>query len=212
MMIEAVENEEIEREEMELEPQDESEGSRTWTEQVTIRGIIVSILIGAIYSIIAMKLNLTTGMIPNFNVSAALLAFVFVKTWTKVLQKAGFVVRPFTRQENTMIQTCAVACYSVAIGGGLSSYLLGLDRRTYELSGGSTTEGNSSSGLKEPEFGWMSGYLFLVCFVGLFVLIPLRKILIVDMKLTYPSGLATAVLINGFHSRGDKMAKYIHEV
>ena len=117
MMIEAVENEEIEREEMELEPQDESEGSRTWTEQVTIRGIIVSILIGAIYSIIAMKLNLTTGLIPNFNVSAALLAFVLVQTWTKVLQKAGFVVRPFTRQENTMIQTCAVACYSVAIGG-----------------------------------------------------------------------------------------------
>jgi uncharacterized oligopeptide transporter (OPT) family protein len=38
------------------------------------------------------------------------------------------------------------------------------------------------------------------------------QILIVDMKLTYPSGLATAVLINGFHSRGDKMAKYIHEV
>ncbi|XP_011011616.1 PREDICTED: metal-nicotianamine transporter YSL1-like [Populus euphratica] len=207
MMIEAVEKEEIEREGMELEPQDESEGSRTWTKQVTVRGIIVSILIGAIYSIIAMKLNLTTGMIPNFNVSAALLAFVFVQTWTKVLQKAGFVVRPFTRQENTMIQTCAVACYSIAIGGGLSSYLLGLDRNTYELSGGLKTEGNSSSGLKEPEFGWMVGYLFLVCFVGLFVLIPLRKILIVDMKLTYPSGLATAVLINGFHNRGDKMAK-----
>jgi uncharacterized oligopeptide transporter (OPT) family protein len=117
MMIEAVEKEEIEREGMELEPQDESEGSRTWTKQVTVRGIIVSILIGAIYSIIAMKLNLTTGMVPNFNVSAALLAFVFVQTWTKVLQKAGFVVRPFTRQENTMIQTCAVACYSIAIGG-----------------------------------------------------------------------------------------------
>ena len=117
MMIEAVEKEEIEREGMELEPQDESEGSRTWTKQVTVRGIIVSILIGAIYSIIAMKLSLTTGMIPNFNVSAALLAFVFVQTWTKVLQKAGFVVRPFTRQENTMIQTCAVACYSIAIGG-----------------------------------------------------------------------------------------------
>jgi len=117
MMIEAVEREEIEREGMELEPQDESEGSRTWTKQVTVRGIIVSILIGAIYSIIAMKLSLTTGMIPNFNVSAALLAFVFVQTWTKVLQKAGFVVRPFTRQENTLIQTCAVACYSIAIGG-----------------------------------------------------------------------------------------------
>ncbi|KAJ6307889.1 hypothetical protein OIU76_017635 [Salix suchowensis] len=210
MITEAEEKEEIEIEGMELEQQDESEGSsghQAWTKQVTVRGIIVSILIGVIYSIISMKLNVTTGMIPNFNVSSALLVYVFVQTWTKVLQKAGFVVRPFTRQENTLIQTCAVACYSIAIGGGLSSYLLGLDRNTYELSGGLKTEGNSASGLKEPEFVWMTGYLFLVCFVGLFVLIPLRKILIVDMKLTYPSGMATAVLINGIHSRGDKMAK-----
>jgi len=32
--------------------------------------------------------------------------------------------------------------------------------------------------------------------------------MIVDLNLTYPSGLATAVLINGFHTQGDKMAKY----
>jgi uncharacterized oligopeptide transporter (OPT) family protein len=31
--------------------------------------------------------------------------------------------------------------------------------------------------------------------------------MIIDLKLTYPSGLATAVLINGFHSQGDEMAK-----
>jgi hypothetical protein len=38
------------------------------------------------------------------------------------------------------------------------------------------TEGNPSTSIKEPGFGWMCGYLFLVCFVGLFVLIPLRKV------------------------------------
>jgi len=33
--------------------------------------------------------------------------------------------------------------------------------------------------------------------------------MIIDYKLTYPSGTATAVLINGFHTiKGDKMAKY----
>ncbi|KAJ6393446.1 hypothetical protein OIU77_022824 [Salix suchowensis] len=214
---EAKEKKEIEREEMEMEmeveTQDESEGLRRpqpWTQQITGRGFIASILIGAIYSVIVMKLNLTTGLAPNFNVSAALLAFVFVRSWTKMLQKAGFVVKPFTRQENTMIQTCAVACYSLAHGGGFASYLLGLNRKTYELSG-VNTEGNSSNSVKEPGFGWMCGYLFLVCFVGLFVLIPLRKILIVDMNLTFPSGMATAVLINGFHSKGNKTAKFFFD-
>ncbi|CAI9093404.1 OLC1v1028902C2 [Oldenlandia corymbosa var. corymbosa] len=33
------------------------------------------------------------------------------------------------------------------------------------------------------------------------------QILIVDYKLTFPSGMATAVLINGFHSMGDDVAK-----
>ena len=36
----------------------------------------------------------------------------------------------------------------------------------------------------------------------------LEQIMIADLKLTFPSGLATAVLINGFHTQGDKMAKY----
>lgn len=37
-----------------------------------------------------------------------------------------------------------------------------------------------------------------------------KQVMIIDYKLTYPSGTATAVLINGFHtSKGDKTAKYV---
>ncbi|XP_044477474.1 metal-nicotianamine transporter YSL1-like [Mangifera indica] len=203
------EKREIEGEESEDTKLQESEGPKRlqpWLQQISIRGLIVSIFIGIIYSVVAMKLNLTTGWTPNFNVSAALLGFVFIRTWTKILHKAGYVSRPFTRQENTMIQTCAVACYSLSVGGGFASYLLGLNMKTYELSG-VNTPGNSPRAVKEPALGWMTAYLSIVCFVGLFVLIPLRKIMIVDLKLTYPSGLATAVLINGFHSQGDQTAK-----
>ncbi|KAB5531520.1 hypothetical protein DKX38_018190 [Salix brachista] len=63
-----------------------------WTKQITARGIVASIAIGIIYSVI---------------VSAALLAFVFLRTWTKLLSKAGIVTSPFTRQENTIVQTYA---------------------------------------------------------------------------------------------------------
>lgn len=178
-----------------------------WNKQITVRGVIASVLIGSIFSVIAMKLNLTTGITPNLNVSAALIAFIFIRTWSKFIRKIGFVSAPFTKQENTMIQTCIVACYSIAVGGGFGSYLLGMNKKTFEQSGGSSTVGNTLSSVKEPGIAWMTGFLFLVCFIGLFVLIPLRKILIIDYKLTFPSGMATAVLINGFHNRGDKMAK-----
>ncbi|KAK8690460.1 hypothetical protein V6N13_073993 [Hibiscus sabdariffa] len=172
--------------------QEELKRIAPWTKQITIRGLVASLLIGSIYSMIIMKLNLTTGLVPNLNVSAALLAFIFIRSWTKLLQKAGFVSSPFTRQENTIIQTCAVACYSIAFGGGLGSYLLGLNRRTYELAG-IDTEGNNPGSIKEPALGWMIGFLF---------------IMIIDYKLSYPTGTATAVLINGFHDpKGDKLAK-----
>ncbi|CAL1386613.1 unnamed protein product [Linum trigynum] len=203
------ENEDADKDHDEDDPSSLNERSfraQPWTRQITVRGLIVSIMIGSMYSVIAMKLNLTTGLVPNLNVSAALLAFVFIRAWNNLVGKFGYATRPFTRQENTMIQTCAVACYSITVGGGFASYLLALNRKTYELSG-LQTEGNSPYAVKEPGFGWMFGYLFVVCFVGLFVLIPLRKVMIVDLELAYPSGLATAVLINGFHNRGDEMAK-----
>ncbi|XVE58304.1 hypothetical protein DITRI_Ditri04bG0159500 [Diplodiscus trichospermus] len=202
--IERVEREDLE--EMNNEPE-ELKRIAPWTKQITVRGLITSLLIGIIYSVIVTKLNLTTGLVPNLNVSAALLAFVFVRSWTTLLQKAGFVSTPFTRQENTIIQTCAVACYAIAFGGGFGSYLLGLNRKTYEQAG-VDSEGNNPRGIKEPGISWMIGFLFVTCFVGLLTLVPLRKIMIIDYKLAYPSGTATAVLINGFHTpKGDKTAK-----
>ncbi|KMT12465.1 hypothetical protein BVRB_5g103940 [Beta vulgaris subsp. vulgaris] len=196
---------------MEVEQQVESEFESKkkvppWNKQITLRGLIASTIIGVINCIIIMRISLTTGLSPNLNVSVALLAFVFIQSWTKILEKTSFSSVPFTRQENTMIQTCAVACYSIAISGGFGSYILALNKKTYELAG-VNTPGNSPGSYKELELGWMIGYNLLVCFVGLFVLIPLRKILIVDYKLPFPSGLATAVLINGFHSRRDKLSR-----
>ncbi|KAK3406145.1 hypothetical protein EUGRSUZ_K02320 [Eucalyptus grandis] len=55
---------------------------------------------------------------------------------------------------------------------------------------------------KNPSLPWMIGFLFVVSFLGLFAVVPLRKIMIIDFKLTYPSGTATAHLINGFHTPG----------
>ena len=109
----------IEREDLD-EPQKEAEVQRRlqpWKNQITVRGVIASIFVGTIYTIIIMKLSLTTGISPNLNVSAALLAFIVVRTWTKLVRKIGLVSVPFTQQENTLIQTCAVACYSIAVGG-----------------------------------------------------------------------------------------------
>jgi len=98
-----------------------------WREQVTVRGLVAALLIGFVYTVIVLKLALTTGIIPTLNVSAALLAFLALRGWTRALGRlrlggaGGGAPRPFTRQENTVVQTCAVACYTMAFGGALPS-------------------------------------------------------------------------------------------
>ncbi|KAK4757118.1 hypothetical protein SAY87_007245 [Trapa incisa] len=170
-----------------------------WKDQITVRGLAVSSLLGALFCIITHKLNLTVGIIPSLNVAAGLLSFFLVKSWTGFMSKLGISVKPFTRQENTVIQTCVVACYGLAFSGGFGSYLISMDERTYQLIG-SDYPGNRAQDVKNPGLGWMIGFMFVVSFLGLFSLVPLRKVMIMDYKLTYPSGTATAMLINSFHT------------
>uniref|UniRef100_A0A453CH43 Uncharacterized protein n=1 Tax=Aegilops tauschii subsp. strangulata TaxID=200361 RepID=A0A453CH43_AEGTS len=178
----------------------------TWREQLTLRAFVVSFFLAIMFSVIVMKLNLTTGIIPSLNVSAGLLGFFFVRLWTSAIERMGFLRQPFTRQENTVIQTCVVAAYDIAFSGGFGNYLFAMSGTVASQA----TEANDAQNVKDPHIGWMIGFLFLVSFVGLFALVPLRKIMIVDYKLTYPSGTATAYLINGFHTpEGAKLANFL---
>ncbi|KAH0984532.1 hypothetical protein GBA52_011709 [Prunus armeniaca] len=182
-----------------LQSVDDDDQVPEWKDQITLRGLVVSALLGTLFCIITHKLNLTVGIIPSMNVGAGLLGFFFVKSWTGLLSKLGFSVAPFTRQENTVIQTCVVACYGLAFSGGFGSYLIAMDERTYNLIG-ADYPGNRAEDVKNPSLWWMTGFIFVVSFLGLFSLVPLRKVMVLDYGLTYPSGTATAMLINSFHT------------
>ncbi|XP_039138058.1 LOW QUALITY PROTEIN: probable metal-nicotianamine transporter YSL12 [Dioscorea cayenensis subsp. rotundata] len=190
--------------ELSVERAFDSQRLPSWKEQLTVRAMVVSFFLSVMFSVIVMKLNLTTGIIPSLNVSAGLLGFFFLKTWTKILHKSGMLKQPFTRQENTVVQTCVVAASGIAFSGGFGSYIFGMSERVANQ----TTELNDPQNVKNPQLGWMIGFLFLVSFIGLFSVVPLRKIMIIDYKLVYPSGTATALLINSFHTpEGAKLAK-----
>lgn len=95
----------------------EPEAVPPWREQITARGLAVSAVLGVLFCLITHKLNLTVGIIPSLNVAAGLLGYFLVRTWTAALERFGVVSKPFTKQENTVIQTCVVACYGLAFSG-----------------------------------------------------------------------------------------------
>ncbi|OMP03925.1 Oligopeptide transporter OPT superfamily [Corchorus olitorius] len=176
----------------------------SWKKQITLRAMVTSLILSLVFNFIVCKLNLTTGVIPSLNVAAGLLGFALVKGWTKTLSKVGLLKQPFTRQENTVIQTCVVASSGIAFSSGTASYMLGMS----PFVASQADSGNMPENVKKLSVGWMMGFLFVVSFVGLFSIVPLRKIMILKYKLTYPSGTATAYLINSFHTpKGAKLAK-----
>ncbi|XP_024178264.1 probable metal-nicotianamine transporter YSL7 [Rosa chinensis] len=174
-----------------------------WTMQITVRSMVTSFFLSIIFNFIVCKLNLTTGVIPSLNVAAGLLGFALLKGYTALLQKLGLLKQPFTRQENTVVQTCVVASSGIAFSSGTASYLLGMSPQVAAQG----DAGNTLINIKRLSIPWMTGYLFTVSFAGLFSIIALREMMILKRKLTYPSGTATAHLINSFHTpKGARMA------
>ncbi|KAJ8771900.1 hypothetical protein K2173_027077 [Erythroxylum novogranatense] len=197
-----VEDDSKEKDLVSVEKVFENQEVPSWKKQLTVRAMVVSFFLSILFSLIVMKLNLTTGIIPSLNISAGLLGFFFLRTWTKFLEKSGLLRQPFTRQENTVIQTCVVASSGIAFSGGFGSYIFGMSGTIAKQTPDDSKE------FKNPNLAWMIGFLFVVSFLGLFSVVPLRKVMIVDFKLTYPSGTATAHLINSFHTpAGAKLAK-----
>ncbi|XP_049382243.1 probable metal-nicotianamine transporter YSL7 [Solanum stenotomum] len=175
-----------------------------WQKQITLRAMVTGLILSVVFNFIVCKLNLTTGVIPSLNVAAGLLGFAGIRTWTAVIDKFGMLKQPFTRQENTVIQTCVVASSGIAFSSGTASYMLGMS--PYIAS--QADAGNTPNNTKKLSITWMLPYLFVVSFAGLFSIVALRKMMIMKYKLTYPSGTATAYLINCFHTpKGAKLAK-----
>ncbi|KAI3735937.1 hypothetical protein L6452_15464 [Arctium lappa] len=113
--------------------------------------------------------------------------------------EAASMERVFSSKE-----TCVVASSGIAFSSGTASYMLGMS----SIVAGQLDTGNTPFNVKKLALGWMIAYLFVVSFVGLFSIVPLRRMMIMKLKLTYPSGTATAYLINSFHTpKGAKLAK-----
>ncbi|CAJ1932931.1 unnamed protein product [Sphenostylis stenocarpa] len=175
-----------------------------WIKQITLRAVITSFVLSLVFNFIVCKLNFTTGIIPSLNVAAGLLGFAVIKAYTTLLNNCGLLREPFTRQENTVIQTFVVSSSGIAFSSGMGSYLLGMSPYIAAQVDG----GNTPINRKSLSLGWMFGFLFVVSFVGLFSIVPLRKMMILKYKLTYPSGTATALLVNSLHTpKGAKLAK-----
>ncbi|GJN27823.1 hypothetical protein PR202_gb15876 [Eleusine coracana subsp. coracana] len=75
-----------------------------------------------------------------------------------------------------------------------------MDRKTYELVG-PDYPGNREQDIRDPSLGWIISFMFLIALLGPFSIVMLRKAMVIDYKLTFPGGTATALMINSLHGK-----------
>jgi uncharacterized oligopeptide transporter (OPT) family protein len=122
------------------------------------------------------------------SLQSALLGFAIFKL--RPLLPRLFDSRPFTPQENVVLQTTAVATGTMPLAAGLVGIIPALGMMTPEQDG------------RDPivlSYTNLVLWCLAVAFFGVFLAVPLRRQVIVKEKLVFPSGTATAQLIALLH-------------
>ena len=89
----------------------------TWRNQLTIRAFVVSIVLGTLFTALAMKQSLHSGTFNPINMYAGIVGFSCIKTWIMIIDKCGILGPPLTRQENTLIQATVLGITGVTASG-----------------------------------------------------------------------------------------------
>ncbi|KFY33471.1 hypothetical protein V494_07595 [Pseudogymnoascus sp. VKM F-4513 (FW-928)] len=153
----------------------------------TLRGILVGLGVGLVICFSNMYFGLQTGWVSSMSMPSSLIGFAFFKTLSKHLDI------PFTPVENVLVQTVAGSMGTMPLGCGFVGVMPALNY------------------LLKPEEG---GPLFLslwklilwalgLCFFGVVFAVPLRRQVIIREKLKFPSGTATALMINVLHGKDE---------
>ena len=150
--------------------------TRARPRQLTARALIVGCGIGAVLAAGNVYTGLKSGFVDAGALTAALLAFTFFATFKRLARL------PFGPFENNVAQTAASSAAIMSFVHGLMGPMPAL-----ALMG-------------HPPSGWaLWGWGISLALVGITVAAVLRRKLVIDEALPFPSGIATAELIRTVH-------------
>ena len=152
--------------------------------QLTVRALVVGCAIGAVLAAGNVYIGLKSSFIDGGALTAALLSFAFFATFKRLARM------PFGPFENNVAQTAAASAAIMAFVHGLmgpipAMMLMGHHQPAWAL--------------------WLWG--ITLALIGLVIGVVLRRKLVVDDALPFPTGTATAELIRTVHANQGSAAR-----
>ncbi|KAL6307468.1 oligopeptide transporter [Sparassis latifolia] len=148
--------------------------------EFTLRAVFFGLLIGCLLCFTNLYFGLQTGWISMMSLQSALIGFLVSRFFSK----------PMSAQENVVLQTIAVATGTMPLAAGFVGILPALGLLDEER-----------DGVPPLRLSWIGtvGWSCAVAFFGVFLSPPIRKQVIIEEQLAFPSGTATAQLISVLH-------------
>ncbi len=153
--------------------------------QLTFRALASGAIIGSIMSFSNLYVGLKTGWGLGASITATILAFAFFSTWQRIRNTRD--EDHFTELENNTMQTAASSA-GYMTSAGLVSAVPAL----YLTTGQTMTFGQTVI--------WLLG----VTMLGIVAAIPVKRKLINEERLVFPSGIACAETIRSLHAVGSE--------
>jgi uncharacterized oligopeptide transporter (OPT) family protein len=168
---------------------------------LTVRAVIAGILIGAVMCLSNLYVFFKTGWSLGVTLTACILAFgVF-----QLMHKARLVKQPLGALENNALTTVASGAGYMTAGGNMAAYGALLMVLTPPLLVPHLWDALEGGFLlsREPEEGpgtlQMMIWFAVIAAMGVFVAIPIKRQLINQEGLAFPTGTATAETIRSLH-------------
>ncbi|KAK0533945.1 OPT superfamily protein [Tilletia horrida] len=154
----------------------------------TVRAVVTGLLVGCLVAFTNLSLGLQSGWTSMMSLQSALLGYGLLKA----VRIPSFQRRPFSMQENAVLQATAVAVGSMPLSLGFVGIIPALNQLDPEQDG---------SGPIKLGYSQLIAWSFALAYFGVFFASPLRPALILKEKLPFPSGTATAQLISVLHHK-----------
>lgn len=162
---------------------------------LSLRAVAVGIPVGLVICITNIYFGLQIGMVNTMVVPSALVGFLVFRALGACLRPHR---RPFTPAENVVLQTTATSLGGMPLTAGLVGVIPAMEDLTPAEEGGPFPF----------DFGQLILWSLGICVFGVIFAIPLRRRFIVEERLRFPSGSATAALL-GFLYRDERINQRI---
>ncbi|TFK20290.1 oligonucleotide transporter [Coprinopsis marcescibilis] len=148
--------------------------------EFTLTAVLIGLAIGCLICFTNLSLGLQSGWISMMSIQSALIGFLISR----------MLPTPLSPQEIIIVQTTAVATGTMPLAAGFVGILPALGLLSEER-----------DGTPPIHLGWWAalGWSCSIAFFGVFLSPPLRKHVIIEEQLPFPSGTATAQLISVLH-------------